>query len=162
MAPHCREFYPIPPPFCPRGVDRPLTHSPSPYLLLVSPTLRCQVSSELGAFSPTEARQVSPLLHVCQRAEHQPTYCWWLSLCNLWGVQMLYFDHDFPLSQFLSNPLHFPTNTILLLLFLFLSNKNKTNNKKQKIRNTGEQYSSIRTKTENNQSKKKKIKTIDH
>lgn len=69
---------------------------------------------------------------------------------------MLYFDHDFPLSQFLSNPLHFPTNTILLLLFLFLSNKNKTNNKKQKIRNTGEQYSSIRTKTENNQSKKKK------
>lgn len=92
-------------------------------------TLTCQVSSGLGVSSLTEARQGSPLLHVCQRAIDQPMYGWWLSLYKLWVVHILYFDHVFSPSQLLSGPLHFPINTISLLLFLFKQIYNKTNKK---------------------------------
>lgn len=75
--------YPIPPPPClQEGV--PTTTRPPP-------SLGPQVSGILGTSSPTEARPVSPLLHMCQRVKGARTSpCmlpdWRLSVWELPGI----------------------------------------------------------------------------
>jgi hypothetical protein len=75
------------------------------------PTLGHQVSIGLGPSSPTEARQDSSLLNMCQGPQTSPCmlFGWWLSLWELPGAQISWYSWSFhgvgiPLSSFSSFP----------------------------------------------------------